>query len=81
MVLKIRKKGILILPKKLRERVGIRENDDVVVEVSGDKLVIRPLRPRVVDVDPGVVEELLREEHVLEKKKYEMMFSDGKNSS
>ena len=81
MVLKIRKKGILILPKKLRERVGIRENDDVVVEVSGDKLVIRPLRPRVVDVDPGVVEELLREEHVLEKKKYEMMFSDRKNSS
>ena len=68
-VLKVRRKGVLILPKKLREEVGIREGDDVIVEVEGDKLVLRVLRPRVVDIDPDLVEKLLREEYELEKRK------------
>ena len=64
-VLKVRKKGILILPKKLREKVGIGEGDEVIVEVEKDRLVMRVLKPRVVDVDPGLVEKLLREEYEL----------------
>ena len=68
-VLKVRRKGVLILPKKLREEVSIREGDDVIVEVEGDKLVLRVLRPRVVDIDLNLVEKLLREEYELEKGK------------
>ena len=74
-VLKVRKKGIIILPKKLREEVGIREGDEVVVEVEKDRLVLRVLKPKIVDVDPILVEKLLREEYEIEKEKYEGIVS------
>jgi AbrB family looped-hinge helix DNA binding protein len=62
MILKVRKKGVLILPKRLREEVNIREGDEVAVEVRKGSLIITPFRPKVVDVDPAFVERLLREE-------------------
>jgi len=78
LVLKVRKKGIIILPKKLREAIGVDEGGEVVVDAVGDKLIIRALKPKVVDVDPEVVDELLREELILERSRYERMFSsDG----
>ncbi len=69
-VLKVGRKGVLVLPKRLREALGISEGDEVVAEVVGDKLVLRVLKPKVVDVDPGLVEELLREEYGLEARRY-----------
>ena len=69
MVLKVRRKGILILPKRLRDKVGINEGDEVIVEVKGDKLVMRVLKPKIVDVNPNLVEKLLKEEYELERKK------------
>lgn len=39
--LKVGPKGQLIIPKLLREKYGIRENDYVVVEVREDELAIR----------------------------------------
>ncbi len=70
MVLKVRKKGVIILPKKLREIIGINEGDEVVVEIKDDKLVMRVLKPKIVDVDPNIVENLLREEYEVEKERY-----------
>ena len=81
MVLRVRKKGILILPKRIRERVGIEENSDVIVEIKNGSLIIRPLRPKVVKIDPKTVEELLREEYALEGRKYEEIVRDLKNSA
>jgi len=69
-VLRIRKKDILILSKKLREEAGLREGDEVIVEVEESKLVMKVLKPKVVDVDPSVVGELLREEYEIEKSRY-----------
>ncbi|MEM4657445.1 MAG: AbrB/MazE/SpoVT family DNA-binding domain-containing protein [Candidatus Methanosuratincola sp.] len=45
MALKLRvgKKGYIILPKALRETVGINEGDEVLVEV-GDGITLKPLR-------------------------------------
>lgn len=80
-VLRVRKKGILILPKRIRERVGIEENSDVIVEIKNGSLIIRPLRPKVVKIDPKTVEELLREEYALEGRKYEEIVRDLKNSA
>ena len=74
-VLKIRRKGVIILPKRLREALGVDEGDEVIVEVHGDELILRALKPRVVDVDPGIVEELLREEYELERDRYTRMVS------
>ena len=65
-VLRVRRKGVLILPKRIREASGINEGDEVLVEAREGVLVVRPLRPRVVDVDLSLVEELLREEYRLE---------------
>ena len=70
-VTKVRKKGVLILPKRVREAAGIREGDEVLIEVGEGLLVIRPLRPKIVDVDPSLIEELLREEYRLEAGKHE----------
>jgi AbrB family looped-hinge helix DNA binding protein len=47
-ILKVYKKGIIVLPKRLREVLGIDEGDMIVAEVMGDKLVMRALKPRVV---------------------------------
>ena len=80
-VLKVRKKGVIILPKVLRETIGVDEGDEVIVEADRDKLVLRALKPRIVDVDPGIVEEFLREEYELEKKRYTRMISSGETSS
>ena len=77
LVLKVRKKGVIILPKGLRDALGIGEGDELVAEVVDGKLVMRPLRPKVVDVDPGLVERLLREEYELEAGRYARMTSRG----
>ncbi len=73
--MRVRRKGVIILPKRLREAVGIDEGGEVVAEVVGDKLVLRALKPRVVDVDPELIEGLLREEYNLEKRRYWRMVS------
>ncbi len=59
-VLKVRKKGILILPKTIRLRAGIEENSEVLVEVKGDMIILRPLKPRVVNAD--MVKKIIGEE-------------------
>jgi len=65
--IKLRKKGIIILPKDVREKPGIKENDILIGEIKGRELVLRPLKPKIVRVDPKVVEEVLREEKELVK--------------
>jgi len=70
-ILKVRKKGILILPKEIREKAGIEEDSEVLVEAKNNSIIIKPLKPKVIKVDPEIIEELLREEYVLEEKRYE----------
>ena len=68
--MKVRKKGVLILPKKLREASGIDEDSEV-VEAKQNMLVVKPFKPpTVVDIDPKLVEKVLSEEHELERRKY-----------
>jgi len=80
-LLKIRKKGILILPKKLREAVGFEEGDEVIAEVIGNSLVLRALKPKMVDVDPKLVEKLLREEDKFEEQRFRRMLQSGENNA
>jgi len=46
--LKVGKKGVVILPKAIRESVGIEEGDNVIVEL-GDGITLKP--ERKVDLD------------------------------
>jgi len=69
-VLKVRRKGIVILPKRLREEAGIREGDDLLAEAINGRIILKSLKPTVVDVDLELVEKLLGEEYRLEAEKY-----------
>lgn len=60
-VLRVRRKGIIILPKKLRKALGVDKGDEVIAEVVGDRLVLRALKPRLVEESP-------HEEHSLGEK-------------
>ena len=44
--LKVGRKGYIILPKAIREAVGIDEGDEVIVEVR-DGIILRPAKRRV----------------------------------
>lgn len=80
-ILKIRKKGVLILPKSLRRESGVDEGDEVIVEVSEGVITIKPLRPKIVDVDPEIIDRLLKEEYELEALKYGGGFEEGEAGS
>ena len=76
-VLKVRKRGVLILPKPIRVALGVEEGDELLAEVVGGKLVMEPLRPKVVDLDPEVVERVLREERSAEEGRYSRLIRDA----
>ncbi len=42
-VLRVRKKGVTILPKKIREKAGIAEESEVRVQVLNNGILLRPL--------------------------------------
>ena len=65
--LKVRKKGVIILPKSLRKAANIGEGDDVLVEVKDGVILMKVFKPRVVDVEPELIEKLLEEEVKLEE--------------
>ena len=46
--------------------MDINKGDNVVVDVAGDKLVLRALKPKAVDIYPEIIENMLCEEHSLE---------------
>lgn len=75
--IKVRRKGIVILPKDVRVKLGINENDILIADVRDDELVLRPLKPKIVRVDPKLVEEILKEEGEAEKRKEEGIFDSS----
>jgi len=48
--LRVGKKGYLILPKKLRDIIGIEEGDELIVEIS-DGIVLKPAKRKVDPVE------------------------------
>ena len=69
-VTRVLRKGIIVIPKVLREEVGIKEGDLVVVKRVEDRIVIEPLERRLtlVTIDPELVDKILREVDEEEKK-------------
>ncbi len=72
-VLRVRKKGVIILPKKLREQLHLEEGSQLIAEAMGGKIILRPLKPVIVDVDPELVNEILEGERGKEEKRYQEM--------
>ncbi len=64
-VVKVTRRGQTTIPLKFRNLLGIKEGDELLVEVRGEEIVFRPL-PRLeelagIDSGYGDVEELKRE--------------------
>jgi len=68
---KVRKKGVIILPKKIREQAKVSEGDDLLVIVDRGKIILEKLEPLKVKVDPREIEKILKKEVELEDKKIE----------
>lgn len=62
-VVKVYRKGIVVLPKSVRERAGIREGMLLTIEVRDGEVVLRPLDlwERVWSSGKGSAEEVERE--------------------
>ncbi|MCY0850087.1 MAG: AbrB/MazE/SpoVT family DNA-binding domain-containing protein [Sulfuracidifex metallicus] len=75
--MKLRKKGVTILPKDVREKLDMKENDILLGEIKDGELVLRPLKPKIVRVQPKVVEEALKEEGEAERRKEEEILNDS----
>ena len=69
--LKVRRKGIVILPKALREAAGISEGDELIADLHDGHIILKPFKPVRVKVDSTFVDRLLHEEAELEEKKFE----------
>ncbi len=54
--LKVGRKGYIILPKAIREAVGIDEGDEVIVEIK-DGIILKPAKRKI---DAGKLKESLR---------------------
>jgi len=61
-VLRVGRRGVVVIPKALRERVGIEEGGLIEAEVVGDSIVLRPLKPLTVDIDPNAASSIIAEE-------------------
>jgi len=72
-VLKVGKKGVVILPKKLREALNAKEGDELIAEASKGMLTLKPLKPKIVDVNPEQVEKILSEGDSLYREKVEKL--------
>jgi AbrB family looped-hinge helix DNA binding protein len=78
MILRVRKKGVIILPKKIREIAGISEDSDVLVRVEKDSIIIKPYKPITVSINPKMIDRILREEYKLEEEKMHQYLKDSK---
>lgn len=57
---KVYSKGIIVLPKEIRELAKIKEGDLLFVEVRGNEIVMRPIKPKRVSLR-GKVQEIVKE--------------------
>lgn len=69
-VTRVLKKGIVVIPKALREEVGIKEGDLIVIRRTGSSIIIEPLDHMLtlVNLDQNSIDRILREADKEEKK-------------
>ena len=68
-IVKIGKKGIIVIPKKYRELLGLEENSLIQMEIRNNELIIKPFHPKRVKLRgriQEIVSKLKREELELE---------------
>jgi AbrB family looped-hinge helix DNA binding protein len=49
------KYGRIVVPKPLRDRLGIEAGTDLILEAEGDHLILRPVRQAVLEEQDGLL--------------------------
>jgi len=68
-ITRVGRKGVIVIPKKLRESLGIKEGSHVTMEIRDNAIVIKPFKLRRVKLGgkaSQIVARLKREEIQLE---------------
>jgi AbrB family looped-hinge helix DNA binding protein len=45
MIVKLDEKGRVVIPKEVRERVGLKEGGQIVLEEENEQVILKPLNP------------------------------------
>lgn len=45
MIVKLDEKGRVVIPKEVRDRVGLEEGGNIVLEDENERVILRPLKP------------------------------------
>ncbi len=45
MIVKLDEKGRVVIPKEVRERVGLEEGGQIVLEDENERVILKPLKP------------------------------------
>ena len=69
--------GDVVLPRRLAEQLGVADGGFVEVRVEDGRLVLEPLEPRRVRVDPRLVEETLREARRIDEERLGRLAATG----
>lgn len=80
-ITKILKKGIIVIPKNVRDEVGLNEGDPVIVKSEKDKIIIERLENNIitVNIDQKTLEKILesikKEEKILEDNRFKRVLN------
>jgi AbrB family looped-hinge helix DNA binding protein len=74
MVIRMGKRGKIVLPKDARKALGIKEGDTLLLELAGGKIILKPLQQLRVKLGTRA------EEIVRETKKEELKLEEGVDS-
>lgn len=80
-ILKVREKGIIIIPKAIRDEAGIKEGDEVIAEADKETIILRKFSLLRVRIERNIIDELIREDLLLEERKYAEIFERKDNTS
>ena len=69
-ITRIGKKGVIVIPKGIREALGIEEGSSVIIDIREGEIVITPFTPKRVELGgraSRILREIREEEFKLEK--------------
>ncbi|MHA1589074.1 MAG: AbrB/MazE/SpoVT family DNA-binding domain-containing protein [Candidatus Njordarchaeales archaeon] len=80
-ILKIGKKGIIVLPKRIRDAMGVREGDSLIAKIEGRRIILEPFRPIRIRINREIIDKLLEEEIILEKESIQEILKRRESSN
>ena len=60
-IVRMGKKGVVVIPKEVRDSLHLAEGTPFILEVRGSEIVMRPLIPEKVNLDTETIQRIVRE--------------------